>query len=258
VSRFSEIVFSFLVVIFTVESASAADYNLKEGKPLTGISITGGTDTFNVWASNDKSYCCEVWSNLSDSSGTRFDTITSSDAAGFTSAERGYATPIMTRSATSGEKSRQCYTQTSATDGRALISFTMKVSSGSGTGTVTDGNIRCLETTLYGGFNTIVTDYNFIEVTSTMTSNVKDDGEVNVVVKGYGTSGSQVFSSSFALGAGKRNDVNVHLSAPSDFGPVVITHDGPPGAIRAVNAQYRITTGTDFEPALVVPFREGR
>lgn len=254
------IIFSLLIGLFFTPLANAANYTLKEGKQLENISITGGTDVFNVWAEDGKSYCCEAWSFSRDSSGLRFDTITSSQPGGFTSSERGYATPIMTRSGSDGQKARQCYTQSTSPDGRAIIDFTMKVSNGAGTGTLTDGNVRCVETTLYGGFNTVVTDFNFIEITNTLTSTISDTGDVNVTVKGFGTAGTELFSSTFTLAAGKRLDVDVHSSAANDFGPVVITHNGPPGALRAVNAQYRIVTQNplDFEPVLVVPFREGR
>jgi hypothetical protein len=260
--RFPNFLVGVSLIFFFNSTAHAGgeSYDLKENKPLSGLSLMGQSDTFSFFAQDFKSYCCEIWSNISDSSGVRFDTITSSEPTAFTSAARGYATPILTRSATNGQQSRQCFYHTATADGRALVDTTIKISIGAGTGSITDGNVRCVETSLYGGFNTVVTDFNFIEISNTLGADVNDNGDVNVVVKGFGISGSEVLTSSFTLAAGKRQDVDVHSSAPSDFGPVVIYHDGPPGAIRAVNAQYRILTQSplNFEPVLVVPFREGR
>ena len=244
---------SFLSILFIVifaTTANAANFRLRSGQEITVDSVTASDTAFFV-ALNERSYCCQI---TSPNRNISFDSISASVGVLNNLADRGRINPWNHGTI----NSRRCFYFTdSVGTGADIINLGIDVS-------VSSDNVSmgCTDTTLYGGFNTSVTDFNFIEVTNTLTPGVAsgDNGDVVVTIKASGTAGTELISTSFTLAAGRRRDVNVHESAPSDFGPVIITHNGPPGAIRAVNAQYRIVTAVplDFEPVLVVPFREGR
>ena len=211
------------------------------------------SDSLVFTAFDGRSYCCRI-KEPTGSGGLSFDNVSASSGTVTDLASQGQVDPWLRN----GSNARRCFTFTETPGQNGIADITLGIAA---TGTVNNVAIQCTETTLFGGFNTVVTDFNFIEVTNTLTDETAGaTGVISVRIVATGTSGSEVLSTSFDLNPDARFDVNVHDSAPSDFGPVIITHNGPPGAIRAVNAQYRIVTSTplDFEPVLVVPFREGR
>ena len=245
---------SLLSIVFIVActtTANAEVYRLRAGQEITVDSVTTSDTAFLV-GFNERSYCCQITSPIRNIS---FDTVSTSDGVLNNLVDRGRINPWNHGTT----NSRRCFYVTNVANNVKATVINLGIDVAVSSDNVSMG---CTDTTLYGGFNTSVTDFNFIEITNTLTSGITtgDTGDVVVTVKAFGTAGTELLSTSFTLAAGRRRDVNVHESAPRDFGPVIITHNGPPGAIRAVNAQYRIVTTEplDFEPVLVVPFREGR
>ncbi len=240
------------LAVFAVE-VSAETFQLVPGLRRDFDGVTNSDDaTVSVY--DKRSYCCKV-SSANSSGLVNISSIAASSGTLNDLTSQGETSPKLP----DGANSRRCFyfTEGPGGDGTALVTlglFTINAP-------LDRVAFLCSDTTLYGGFNTTVTDFNFIEVTNTLTEDTNgNNGSLKVTVRATGTAGTEVLSTSFELAAGKRFDVDVHSLAPSDFGPVFVTHNGPPGAIRAVNAQYRIVTQTpfDFEPVLVVPFREGR
>jgi hypothetical protein len=93
--------------------------------------------------------------------------------------------------------------------------------------------LRCMETTLYGGFNTNANPFNFLEL-----SNVTGV-TITGTVRAYNYSGTLVLTTDFSIPANRRFDVNLHDSTgPSVYGTVVVTHDGPLGAVQGNVSQY--------------------
>ncbi len=98
--------------------------------------------------------------------------------------------------------------------------------------------IECMETTLYGGYNTNANPYNFLEITNLTNSTITvqvfaTDVNGNPI---SGLSGTQ-----FAIGKNKRWDVDLHTPAGANkYGLIWVAHDGPYGAIQATVSQYSL------------------
>lgn len=116
--------------------------------------------------------------------------------------------------------------------------------------TFADLAIHCDETSLYGGYNTVVTELNYLEIVNTTVL------ALNAHLYGYdASSGDLVIDATITLpgGAGpRRTDIDLHsLVGQGKFGSLVLAHDGPKGAVKADVAQYRITTLIPFDFDLV-------
>ncbi len=117
--------------------------------------------------------------------------------------------------------------------------------------------IRLLESTLSGGFNTSVTNFNFLELTNNLISDSHDNGIISgkVIVKNVITD-QTIFTQNFTINPSDRIDINIHDQVgPGVFGTVTVLHNGPAGSLKGVVSQYRLvsTTPFDFEPVLQQP-----
>ncbi len=93
--------------------------------------------------------------------------------------------------------------------------------------------LRCMETTLYGGFNTNANRYNFLEL-----NNITGD-TITGQVRAFNYNGTQVLSTTFSVNANRRFDVNLHDSTGANlYGSLIVTHDGPLGALQGNVSQY--------------------
>ena len=204
---------------------------------------------------NNRSYCCQIIHFGDSSVVPSFTSLAPNLGMVLNLANRGKDAP-WTGAGGNSVASRKCF-RYEREDATANSFITLGI--GASTPPIPDARLRCQDTTLYGGFNTVVTDFNFIEVTNTSIA-TDVSSVISVNVRATGTlAAAQVLNQTFTLAPGARKDVDVHSVAGSDFGPVTITHNGAPGSIRAVNVQYRIVTASplDFEPVLGVQFREG-
>jgi hypothetical protein len=123
---------------------------------------------------------------------------------------------------------------------------------------ITNVQVYCDETTLYGGFNTSITDFNFLEITNTLQNVSPDvaDRTLNLTLTAVNTvpdpDVTVINQESFTVAAGTRRDINIHERAGSGaFGTLRLAHNGSPGAIKAVLSQYNIVSVTpalDFAP----------
>ena len=117
--------------------------------------------------------------------------------------------------------------------------------------------VRCYETTLTGGFNTSVTDFNFLEMTNTLGEFKTDDGVITGTITLWNSiTNQEILEKSFSLAPGERKDENIHEAVgPGAFGTVQICHNAPQGALKGVVSQYNITnlSPLDFEPVLQQP-----
>lgn len=251
---------SAVVILFGIclnfAQALAASYELAINTPLVRSSVADN-DVFFVGLENNSSYCCQI----SAENGVAIPLLKLTQFVPNSGSienlkARGASGPWVSASSLSADR-RQCFQYAKdpdTTNGRSYATFNVEFSGGP----PANVTIRCDETTLFGGFNTSVADFNFIEITNTLT---KTDSDNDIILHIAGKSvvgGNQVISRSITLVPNQRVDVDIHSVAPSNFGPIVITHNGPKGSIRAVNAQYRLvnTTPLDFEPSLLVPFNE--
>ena len=115
--------------------------------------------------------------------------------------------------------------------------------------------LSCRETTLFGGFNTSVNDFNFLEITNTSQDSIPVSAFFFDSLDGGALAGSYA---DITPPANTRVDLNVHeLVGPGVFGKVIVIHGGPPGSIRADMSQYRLVSSNPFKFELVTttPFK---
>lgn len=106
--------------------------------------------------------------------------------------------------------------------------------------------LYCEDSTLIGGFNTVVTELNYLEIIH--------NAAVPIIAHLYGyretTSGEKVIDTGLLIpGAGvqRRVDVDLHSAVgQGTFGTLVLTSDAPRGALTAYVAQYQIDSFIPF------------
>jgi hypothetical protein len=117
----------------------------------------------------------------------------------------------------------------------------------------------CEETTLVGGFNTSVTDFNFLEISVYNSSLNTFDTTVTGIIYVQRTinGNTEEIPFSITVPAGQnviRQDFSIHdaVSNVADFGAVSIIHNGSAAQVKAKLTQYRIVSQSplDFEPVL--------
>lgn len=160
----------------------------------------------------------------------------------------GYYPPIQTVTTSfAAEKSRVCMVNAG---NRA--SFTSNISSSTPGSSIDNLEVRCDDTTLVGGWNTVVTQLNYLEVVNTTGF------PVSVRLYGYSeaASGEKVLDVQFNITSNtagpRRRDIDIHsLVGKGTFGTLVLAHNGPLGSVKADIAQYRITSTNPFDFELV-------
>ncbi len=179
-----------------------------------------------------KSYCC----GITYSANVRIDSITGPEGT----VNRSRTSPIHTNN----EFGRFCHISTR--DG----SLGYTASGITTTGTPTEIEMQCVETSLYGSFNTSVNNFNFLEVTNTANSTI------NGFITATSFDGQTVIDArAFSVEANKRLDVDIHTPAgANNFGTIKVTHDGPFGSIMATTSYYK-GTAEDFTLTGTVPAR---
>jgi len=96
-------------------------------------------------------------------------------------------------------------------------------------------NIRfkCYETTLYGGYNTVVNPFNFLELTNTTNNPLR------AKIRLYDRDGLEIGSGYFQIDTGRRFDFDVHTATgPTSYGMVSVTYDGTYGGLTGNLSQY--------------------
>lgn len=234
---------------YLTSHAFAADFQVPAGTSQK-IATVNDNDNVNMTFQFGRSYCCEGWTENAIQPFT-FSRV--KDNAGITlpsAVARGLASPILGNGLdTSRALSRFCFTGELAPSGDDSQIARCEVDL-----TVPRNNVtfRTYETTLVGGFNTSVTDFNFLEITNTLNANINDDGVVSGrVIARNALTDTVVLNTTFEVNPGDRIDINLHEPAGAGvFGPLEITHDAPLGALQATVSQYRIvsTAPLDFEP----------
>lgn len=114
----------------------------------------------------------------------------------------------------------------------------------------TQARFDCVETTLYGGFNTNVNDFNFLEILN--ISNSVITGTITAV----NSDGTVVINKQpFTVQPNRRSDVDIHTPAGAlKYGLISVTHSGPLGAIQAYVSQYD-GTASNFALTASIPLR---
>ena len=138
---------------------------------------------------------------------------------------------------------------TTQVTGNYSISIANATTSG-GTSASTKARFDCLETTLYGGYNTNVNDFNFLEITNTTNATIIG------AITATNSDGTVVINKqAFGVLPNRRVDVDLHTPAGRNkFGLIQVTHSGPYGALQAYVSQYDGTI-SNFVQTASIPLR---
>lgn len=214
-----------------------------------GIPILAGSDyakpggvisvstvlTFAINLDARRSYACTAVGQNSDTNTGFSASVTGPGGTTQTGVLQGEVTPAVPgNSDTDLKNNRLVFTaQSSGTHSIQLTDFK------SGGESV---RIECVETSLYGVYNTNVNDFNFLELTNT----------TNTPLSGSWTATNwdgQEFTGDFSIPANRRVDINLHDVVGQDrFGQVLVSHSGPDGALLGYVSQY-VGTPTNFSLA---------
>lgn len=246
-----------LFLFVCAPASEATDYYLRSDLPFVTPAITSA-DRFYFNIVPGRSYCLESLSTT----GPSWALINTMDAVDpqmtIDFIRRGDASPPVYPlfAANLSKDGRRCF----ITSGNSLNITNPQLQSSLyftgvnlGVGVV----IRLLESTLSGGFNTSVTNFNFLELTNNLIADTHDNGVISgkVIVKNVITD-QTIFTQNFTINPSDRIDINIHDQVgPGVFGTVTVLHNGPAGSLKGVVSQYRLVSVTpfDFEPVLQQP-----
>jgi hypothetical protein len=108
--------------------------------------------------------------------------------------------------------------------------------------------ISCNETSLYGGFNTNINNFNFLELTNTSNT------DIIAKIKAVTSDGTLALNNfTVTVPAGLRFDIDLHTPVgQGKYGNIVVTHDGAVGALTGYVSQY-LGTGESFALSTSLP-----
>ena len=213
------------------------------------ISFGVGDNYIRLYMEANRSYTCTFITNsIPASSDVTFtDLLNNSIVSVSALALTGGVTPVVGSSIAPVPGHRASFTlsgDTGQTDG---VYYFLLRNNGSGS---YNGRVECAETTLYGGYNTNVSNFNFLEVVN--ISNTAISGTITAT----NSNGTVVINKqAFTVSANNRLDVDVHTPAGAGkYGSIRVTYNGPVGALQAYVSQYN-GTASSFSLSGIVPLK---
>ena len=98
--------------------------------------------------------------------------------------------------------------------------------------------LNCMETTLYGGYNTNANPFNFLELINITNSTVTGR------IRGFNFDGTATIDRAFSISANSRQDFDLHTPAGANkYGSLIITHNSTYGGIKGAVSQYSPVSG---------------
>ena len=207
-------------------------------------SVTGGSNFVFFNAHADRSYCCSITAESSSDSARLFSVTKGVGLIPVPFVTRGNEPPALPVGSTDPQNARVCFEINET--GKYLTTPLF----GAGGDTANNVEVRCDDTTLFGGFNTSISNFNFLELSSLISGG---DIQAKLTVKDSVSGQTLVDKQTIQIPAGVRVDIALHnLTGPGKFGSVTITHDAPVGGLKAVINQYKVTSTQpfDFEPVV--------
>ena len=187
--------------------------------------------TVGFIASGYHCYCCDVRADSGEAKIASVRTEGSSTPISVTA--RGFDSPGLTKDY-GYQNARVCFQADPTIFGAtpsAFFQLTLSFSSSPASKVW----VECSDTTLIGGFNTMSSNYNFLEL---VVSGVPSNAIIGTVrLANYENQEAVV---PFGLNAVRR-DISIHdrFGAPT-YGRAMVCHDGAPGSVQASLAEYRI------------------
>ena len=234
-----------LSIVFDLRQAQAQTTYDTSVDRLNALSTLNDLDRVKFRVRTGSSYCCDVTSSFAPDTGYSFPTASGLELnsdSGFQNLVGRYGNESQLL------KNPEARVYFLVPPGLTNASVTIPIT----TDAVNPAQLLCRETTLYGGFNTSITDFNFLELTNTLATT---DSEISCRVTATNVVPSPdavvINQLEVKVKPGSRTDVNIHQAAGTGaFGPISVACDGAPGAIQAALTQYKITSTSplDFTP----------
>ncbi len=211
-------------------------------------------DIINTVTALDRSYCCTIGLGSDVDYGAYFSEVRNVFGAPVAWSISGLMEPKIPYvwGHSNPGRARACFMTTQSTDTSGfdlIMAFDAPPPGGANI------PVQCDETTLFGGFNTSVTDFNFLEITNTTDS----DQIVEIIAINSVSGNSRVIDGLVStVRANTRSDIDIHSRVGTGaFGPMIIKSYGPAGSLRAVLSQYNITSSVplDFAPVSFIEFK---
>jgi hypothetical protein len=208
--------------IYTIPGTHAARGGLAE-------ELNAGTAvTFATWMEARRSYECTLVGGITNG-GLSFTNSGGPSGSSVTPTACGLITPriaVPTTDSDGAANNRLCL----IADVSGRYTFTAETVHSS------KENVRfeCIETTIYGGYNTNANDFNFLEIINTTSTTL------NYTIYAVNWDGTVVLDNvPGTVAANQRVDIDIHSSAGANmFGMIQVSHDGPYGALQAAVSQY--------------------
>jgi hypothetical protein len=242
--------FYLLFPIFLVTTVSA-DNNivLTTGAPPVLLPVTGNHVQIRTSLPERRSICCQVQSVTAQGAVKFGEDFLLSNVSFLRLRNRGADHPILSLVQNEQGQGRKCFYYEDPQVNATTILFLLTSFNNTNFGNT---YAHCTETTLYGGFNTSVTDFNFVEISNLLTTtNLSNGVIIGKIVATDSITNQVLLDREFTINPEDRIDIDIHsVTGAGKFGPIIIYHDGPPGSLRAVTSQYRIVSQNplDFEP----------
>lgn len=222
----------FVNLVFVSSVFADVTVGLGSEKAKSHVQTVVDGESITVYLDKDRSYACNFTTSGSASILEMDTTVRNGIIPAIvegTAVNRNSATPGI---ALTSQHYRMCFIAKNSN--LHLFKF-INVDPGSGPSVEIVSN--CVETSLYGGYNTNANPYNFLEISNTTDSTIS--GKIYAV----NFDGSVVINNqAFSVGAGLRFDVDLHTPAGANkYGTLRVTHDGPFGALQAGVSQYTST-----------------
>lgn len=242
----------FAPLAFSIQSAQAAGEIWAPTDVVRTVDFSFAPQTIAIQGQGLRSYCCEIreYDPISSISMTADSSFTG-DASSSLDTQRGNGVPSLGAQVTVIGKRRQCWHESATSTTATTRAFTVADQA-------VTADLLCQDTTLQGGFNTVVTSLNFLEITSTANRVSPALSSVKGVVIITRTIENETTEIPFEITTSinspvKRFDVAIHdaISNASDFGSVRIIHNGAPGRISAKITSYEVTSNNPFTFKLV-------
>ena len=216
------------------------------GTPYDGASVNQN-DKFLVDFAANRSYVCEGVPSASD---TEFDFNTTVEqldgsgnpvGAGITARAIGTIPPPITGEVGGSADNRVALTPT------VTARYRLTVATARAGGEPVQ--IRCYATTVFGEFNTTVSNFNFLQLSN------KGNADCTATIALVDNNGAAITltSPTVTVPAQQRRDVDLHTPAGTNkFGTVRITHDCPFKTLDGTVSQY-VGTVSSFSLAAAIP-----
>ena len=231
------IVFLFISVCSAQAADIAVVVGFKAVQPFVGVKRG---DRVLVELRRGRSYCCTA---IGDTGVTFLDVFDENGQTAANSSRKNSTPPL------GNNGDRRCFIVPTSGGNSPLLanltSYQLSVDPGPSGGLLA----FCNETTMFGSWNTSVTDFNFLELTNTDPSEeIKAELTMSNVV-----SSSLVFNRRpidipvANSGIVRRVDVDLHTPGGVGFGMLLISHDGAAGTLDGAVSQYNVTSFSPFK-----------